>query len=192
MVLYKIIPNTAIVLKNGNIFLSSLDKSMCGLYNGKTYEKMTEGIDISGTICCTSFEVGDDFFVVGVLNRQTRNIEIHVYAQDGQLQYTLPTDIKFNEERYFAGGYQQIIVGVDKNEIIFATDTGIYSAEFGEKQLKMVVDVQRDKAYYLSPSYILCSDSSILKGENDDYYLMIKKDEKYEMDKAFLCHYVKE
>lgn len=186
-----IIPNTAIVLKNGNIFLSSLDLSMCGLYNGKTYEKMTEGIDISETIRCTGFEVGDDFFVLGVVNQNTNDIEIHVYAQDGQLQYTIPTDIVFDKERFLAGAHQ-LIVGVDENEIMLATEKGIYSAEFGEKQFKMVVDVKKDKIYYLSPDYLLCSDSSILKGTNDDYYLMIKKDEKYEMDKAFLCHYVKE
>lgn len=187
-----LIPNTAIVLKNGNIFLSSLDLSMCGLYNGKTYEKMTEGVDISETIRCTVFEAGDDFFVLGVVNQNTNDIEIHVCAQDGQLQYTIPTDIVFDKEKFVSGDGNQIILGVDENEIMLATEKGIYSAEFGEKQFKMVVDVKSDRTYYLSPDYLFWSDSSILKGTNDDYYLMIKKNEQYEMDKAFLCHYVKE
>ena len=47
------------------------------------------------------------------------------------------------------------------------------------------------KMYYLSSNYKLCDQSVILCGNDEDYYLAIKKEKDYSMDETYLCHYSK-
>ena len=187
----QLFPNIAIVLKNGNIFLVSREVSMSGLYSSETCKKIAGESDILQSPVCTGVGIGEDYFALGSVNKDSNNIDIEVYAQDGQLQYTIPTEVAFDEEKFYAGGSQQIMVGVADGEIILATEEGIYNAEFGEEQFQTVVDVKKDNTYYLSPDYDLCSDSVILKGKDEDYYLMIRDKKDYGMDETFLCHYTK-
>lgn len=187
----QIMSSIATILKNGNIFLASLDTSICGLYNGETCEKMADGLDISKIARCTAVGAGEDYFAMGVVNTQSNRIEVNVYGQDGQLRYTLPTDIEFDEEKFSAGGSQQVIVGVADSEILLASKEGIYTAGFGEEEFQMSVDVSKDRTYYLPSDNNLCSDSLVLKGRNDDFYLMIREQADYGMAKTHLCHYTR-
>ncbi|MFR5618713.1 MAG: hypothetical protein ACLTJ5_07700 [Clostridium sp.] len=45
--------------------------------------------------------------------------------------------------------------------------------------------------YYLSSNYKLCDQSVILCGNDEDYYLAIKKEKDYSMDETYLCYYSK-
>ena len=91
----------------------------------------------------------------------------------------------------YSGQYPEICLGVSSDEIILATKGGIYSAEIGEKKFHVVVDAEEDKMYYLSSNYKLCDQSVILCGNDEDYYLAIKKEKDYSMDETYLCHYSK-
>lgn len=184
-------PNIVTVLKNGNVFVGSLDSTMSGLYSSDTCKKVTGGLDISQILCCTEVVGDDDYFILGALNKESGKVEICVYSQEGDLQYKLPTDVVYDEEKLYSGESPKMTLGVADGEILLATETGIYSADFGDEQLEMIVDAQRDKTYYFSSENTLTSDAVILKGKDEDYYLAIKKEKDYGMDDVFLCHYTK-
>ena len=187
----QLLPNIITVLKNGSIFIGSYDEAKSGLYDAKTCKKIAGKLNISQVACCTEIVAGDDFFALGVLNQETGMVDIRVYSQDGKLQYTLPTDVSYNADQLYSGQYPEICLGVSSDEIILATKGGIYSAEIGEKNFHVVVDAEEDKMYYLSSNYKLCDQSVILCGNDEDYYLAIKKEKDYSMDETYLCHYSK-
>lgn len=88
---------------------------------------------------------------------------------------------------------EHIIVGAGEDEIFAATKEGLFRAELGEEKLEQIIDVKRDNTYYLSSDYILCDDSVIIKGQENDYYIAVKKSKDHGgMDKTYLCHYTKE
>ena len=187
----QLMPNIVTVLKNGNVFVGSLDSAMSGLYSSDTCKKVAGGLDISQILCCTEVVGDDDYFILGALNKESGKVEICVYSQEGELQYKLPTDVAYDEEKLYSGESPKMTLGVADGEILLATETGIYRADFGDEQLEMIVDAQRDKTYYFSSENTLTSDAVILKGKDEDYYLAIKKEKDYGMDDVFLCHYTK-
>lgn len=188
----EIIPNQLVVLKEGNIFLASVDSSISGLYNGETGKKIGGGFEVSEGFACSQVAAGNDFFVLAGVNSDKNKIEIKVFNEEGEKLYTIPTEIKFEQEKYMTADQEHIIVGAGEDEIFAATKEGLFRAELGEEKLETIIDVKRDNTYYLSSDYILCDDSVIIKGQEDDYYIAVKKSRDYEMDKTYLCHYTKE
>lgn len=187
----QLLPNIVTFLKSGNLFVGSVDASKSGLYDPETCKKIAGELNISQISCCTEVVGGDDYFALGALNEGTGTVEICIYSQDGNLQYTLPTEVEYEADKLYSGIYPGICLGTSDSTILLATEEGIYSAEVGDKQFQMVVDAQRDNTYYLSSNFELCNESVILCGNDEDYYLAVKKEKDYGMDETYLCHYTK-
>ncbi len=185
----EILQNQFAVMATGNVFLASVDKAMSGLYDGETCERIGGEFDLVKELGYSAVAVGDDFFVLAGVNRESNKIEIKVFDQQGKKLYVIPTDIAFSQDKFMSGEQEQIMVGAGEDEILAATKEGIFRADFGEEKLEPVVDVKRDKTYYLSAEYQLCNDSTVIKGGEEDYYLEVKKAQDYEMDETYLCHY---
>lgn len=188
----EIIPNQPVVLENGNIFLASVDSSISGLYHGETGKKIGGGFEMSEGFACSQVAAGNDFFVLAGVDSDTNKIEIKVFNEEGEKLYEIPTEINFEQEKYMTVDQEHIIVGAGEDEIFAATKEGLFRAELGEEKLELIIDVKRDNTYYLSSDYILCDGSVIIKGQENDYYIAVKKTKDYEMDKTYLCHYARE
>lgn len=171
----------------------SVDSSISGLYNGETGEKIGGGFELSEGFACSQVAAGNGFFVLAGVDSDTNKIEIKVFNEEGEKLYAIPTEINFEQEKYMTADQEHIIVGAGEDEIFAATKEGLFRAELGEEKLEQIIDVKRDNTYYLSSDYILCDDSVIIKGQENDYYIAVKKSKGHGgMDKTYLCHYTKE
>lgn len=172
------------VLPNGNLFVSNYVGHISGLYSGDTGEKLCD-IDMKGYNRYTYIVAGDGFLFLGVMNQETKQIDIEVFDEEGNHMYTLPTGVVVNEEE----GADNIGLGVNESTLILVKESGIYEAELGDKEFTQVVDSTKDNLYYLSPEYSIFSRSAVYKGENDDYYVMLYKDKMSNNTEYRFCHY---
>ncbi len=180
------------VMANGDYYLWCGDVETTGLYEAGSGEKLTTGIDIANLgVTYTDLVFGDDFCAVGVGNEETKQIEVNVYDEKGDLLYEVPTGVAFDEKNLDQRGFNIMQLGVSDNTILLATQDGIYEADYGKKEFTPVVDAKQDQCYYLSPEYQFYSGATILKGNDDDYYLQMYKAKMSDIDKPYLCHYVK-
>lgn len=130
-------------------------------------------------------EITNGFLFLGVMNQETKQIDIEVFDEEGNHMYTLPTGVAVNEEE----GADNIGLGVKESTLILVKENGIYEAELGDKEFTQVVDSTKDNLYYLSPEYSIFSSSGVYKGENDDYYVMLYKDKMSNNTEYRFCHY---
>lgn len=180
------------VMTNGDYFLSSMDSGICGVYSGTTGEKLEEGVDISGyAMYYSDLLAGDEFLAIGVGNDETNQVEVNVYDKTGKLLYTLPTGIDFDHEKIKAGEYDYIQLGVEENTILLATSKGIYEAEFEDDEFTQVIDAEKENFYYLSSEFLLCANVEIMRGNDNDYYIVTRKAKMSDQDRYYLCHYKK-
>lgn len=177
------------VLGNGNLYITD-SGNICGIYSQSTGEKLADGRDESA-YSFTGIVPGDDFYCCGVADLQTKQLEIEVYDESGELINSLSTGVEATKEKLeTAGNYQGAALGVKGNTILLATAEGIFEAEPEDEEFTKVIDSARDNLYYLSEEYEI-EPNSLFKGENEDYYLILYKETANSgpYDDYYLCHY---
>lgn len=179
------------VLGNGNLYITD-SGNICGIYSQSTGEKLADGRDES-SYSFTGIVPGDDFYCCGVANLQTKQLEIEVYDESGELINRLSTGVEATKEKIeSAGNYQGAALGVKDNTILLATAEGIFEAEPEDKEFTTVIDPARSNLYYLSEEYEI-EPNSLFKGENEEYYLILYKETANSgpYDDYYLCYYSK-
>lgn len=157
---YAVLGNGDFVVRTGNIF---------AIYDGKTGKKRKD-IDCASPGQTGEVFAGEDFICWYELNQETKHVEIHVCDASGSEPYVMDTQekVEYNKDEGYSN--YSFALGVTGNTIIVATSKGIFEAEYGEDELHVVIDTEKDNLYYLgSDSY--ATEGRVYKGADGRYFL---------------------
>lgn len=168
--------NDYAVFADGNYLIYNYG-GISAVYSGSTGEEVAQ-IEVPKS-AFTRIESGDDFICWADANQDSGKIEVKVFDENGQNEYTLDTGITYKE-----GAFPGIALGTKGSRIIIATEKGIAEVEYGEDEFTTIASAGTDNLYYLSEDGYK-ADGRIVKGEAEDYILSLFKSG----DEWVTCHY---
>lgn len=173
------------IMPNGNFLLLTMEETM--ICDGVTGEKLCD-LDLKrGENTGIYTAVGDGFVAVVTEDSQTHKCELHVFdSETGTEQHSIPLDF---EEKRFDGetSYANFALGASADSVLIVYDKCIYKVDYGEEELKKVLDADENRMFYLTDEEYLYE--AICMGEKDDYFVkMMKESENYN---SRICHYFK-
>lgn len=125
---------------------------------------------------------GRGFWAYVSKNQATKKMDVNVLDEDGDLLYTMRTEVEDDGSRYL-----KMALGTKEDEILMVSWEGIYEAKFNEKKFRFVAGHKTDHFFCLWPEYTGLELSNIYKGNRDDYYVGMRQtqefnDEEFESD----------
>ncbi len=161
------------VSSEGNILLMEEGQDTGAIYDASGQKLSEVKLENRVSDVCS----GMGFWAYISKNQATKRMDVNVLDEDGDLLYTMRTEVEDDGSRYL-----KMALGTKDDEILMVSWEGIYEAKFNEKKFRYVAGHKTDHFFCLWPEYTGLELSSIYKGNQDDYYVGMRQTWEFDDD----------
>lgn len=170
------------VSSEGNILLMEEGQNTGAIYDASG-QKLSE-VKLENRV--SDVYSGMGFWAYISKNQATKKMDVNVLDEDGDLLYTMRTEVEDDGSRYL-----KMALGTKDDEILMVSWEGIYEAKLNEKKFRYVAGHKTDHFLCLWPEYAGLELSNIYKGNRDDYYVGMRQTRDFD-DEELLSDYAKQ